>query len=173
MSKPLTTIQTLFEEEIFIKGMRQTSAGRALSETRKKTAASHQGNHKNGRRPFNDCHRTRHPAERFRPLCQQPRDGIQPAKCHQRNGSHPAALCHYSHPGVCGGQCRLQPAQKPAESGCHWTRRDNPSAAITPASPISTNPASMTMKRKLLTRGRKCLAWRKRFILAASCRYWE
>jgi len=36
MSKPLTTIQILFEEEIFIKGMRQTSAGRALSETRKK-----------------------------------------------------------------------------------------------------------------------------------------
>ena len=52
MSKPLTTIQILFEEEIFIKGMRQTSAGRALSETRKKLLHHIRGITKTGDAPL-------------------------------------------------------------------------------------------------------------------------
>ena len=162
MSKPLTTIQILFEEEIFIKGMRQTSAGRALSETRKKLLHHIREITKTGDAPLMIATE----------LAILQNDFDRYANSRAMESSLQSAINEMEVIRVCGGQCRLQPAQKPAESGCHWTRRDNPSAAITPASPISTNPASMTTKRKLSTRGRKCLAWRKRFISVASCRYW-
>ena len=173
MSKPLTTIQILFEEEIFIKGMRQTSAGRALSETRKKLLHHIRGITKTGDAPLmiaTELAILQNDFDRYansRAMESSLQSAINEMEVIRR---HFAIIHTPAYAAVNAAFSLPKNRQKAAATGRGATILPQP---LTPASPISTNPASMTTKRKLSTRGRKCLAWRKRFISVASCRYWE